>query len=219
MKKLIVMALVLTLCLAGIAYAEFVPSRTTSDLIEVKVQVEIEAADTTILRGKPLIVHPITAALGDAVTDAEQQPAYARLLEAAQVEITKLSEMVKNGKSTEDYFGSVTDSFGNPVSLREKLGTDTLNVFEFVPLWVSGYKTEYGKVKVCMTFATPYAKDDTLLVMIGRVTLHTDGTQEVTWTAYEGVGQGEEGGILAELDPQALMDAQNGTTLLAIVSR
>ena len=71
--------------------------------------------------------------------------------------------------------------------------------------------------------ATPYEVDEKVAVMIGMVTENADGTNTVSWKAFEGVGiapESEEAvaGIQTELDPETVLAIQEGVALLAIVS-
>ena len=77
-----------------------------------------------------------------------------------------------------------------------------------------------------MFFSTPYEKDEKVLVMIGIVTVLENGTQDVAWQVFEGIGLGavesqEEsvGSIQVELTPEIVMAIQNEIALLAIVSK
>lgn len=70
-----------------------------------------------------------------------------------------------------------------------------------------------------MQFSTPYEKDEKVIVLIGLAKENQDGVQSIEWTAYEGIGVEEQGCIQVELDPEIILAIQNGTALLAIVSK
>lgn len=196
MKKLIAILMSLMLILS-VASAEAVLSKTTTDMTEVKdVVVENLPADSTF---------------SIAVVDTEEAVA------VANTEIAKLVEAVKTADVT-TYFGEVTDTQGNAVSLTEVLGTETLNVHELMPIEVNDYEETYGKVNMTFTVSTPYAKDEQIIVLLGLVTVEADGTQTVAWTAYEAVIV-EEGAIQVEFEPETLKLIQEGTALIAIVSK
>ena len=196
MKKLIAILMSLMLILS-VASAEVVLSKTTTDMTEIKdVVVENLPADSTF---------------SIAVVDHEEAVA------VANTEIAKLVEAVQT-TNVVTYFGEVTDTQGNAVSLTEVLGTETLNVHELMPIEVNDYEETYGKVNVTFTVSTPYAKDEQIIVLLGLVTVEADGTQTVAWTAYEAVIV-EEGAIQVEFEPETLKLIQEGTALIAIVSK
>lgn len=193
MKKIICFLFALMLCLS-MACAEAVPSKTTSDFTEVKdIVAENMPADSNF---------SFTVAVEEEVAVV------------ANTEVAKLAETA----DVETYFGEIVDAQGNAVSLKEMLETETINVFEFVPVTVAEYDDSYGKINVTMTFSTPYAKDEKVVVLVGIVNVNDDGTQTVTWTAFEGIAV-EEGSIKVEFDAETMKSIQNGTALVAIVSK
>ena len=216
MKKLICLVLAL-LCLSSIAFAEVVPSKTTSDLVDVEVQVETETG-VAIPDEEPLVVQPVTIITLKNAVDPVERAAYEERLAIVQTEVEKLFNTVKDGKTVEDYIGTVVDAQGNSVSLQAKLGSDTLNVHEMVPLVVDGYKVEYGKVTARMSFATLYEKDEPLVVLVGIVNT-TGAEQAVAWTAFDGIGLGADEGIQVEFDAAIMESIQNETAILAIASK
>lgn len=115
MKKLLCLVLAL-LCIASFALADSVPSKSTADMVSVQVQGNIPADSGFVLT--PVV---------DSIT-------YQVAVEACQNQIEKLAASA----SVEAYFGEVKDGDGNVISLKEILGTDTLNVNEFMP---SSWKT------------------------------------------------------------------------------
>lgn len=199
MKKIVSILVALVLCLSTAAFAEAVPSKTTGDLVQFEVETDNLPEDSGFF------IQPVAEN-----EEAEQQKA-----EACQNEITKLAQ----SEDVEAYFGEVKNAAGEVVDMKELLGSDTLNVYEFCALVSGSYQESYGSVSVKMQFSTPYEKDEKVIIMIGLVTVNQDGTQSVEWTAYEGIGVDEQGCILVELDPEIILAIQNGTALLAIVSK
>lgn len=204
MKKIVCLLVALMLCLSSAAFAESVPSKTTGDL--TKFEVAVENAENA----SGFYVAPVAES-----DDANQDRA-----QACQAEISKLVASEKVAA----YFGEVKDAAGNTVSLTEVLGTDTLNVHEFCAIKAGGFDEQFGKVTANMLFSTPYAAGEKVIVMIGIVTINADGTQTVAWTAYEGVGVQvdsveNQGCIQVALDPATVLAIQQGTALLAIVSK
>lgn len=135
----------------------------------------------------------------------EDDPA---LLEIAQKEIEKIAA----SESVEAYFGELG------ADLKAKVEAETLNVNELHPVVASGYTDDLGEVTVQLQFATPYAVGDKVAVAIGLVTVAEDGTQTVAWTAYDAVVIAESV-IEVTLDPATVMAIQEGSALLAVVSK
>ena len=135
MKKLLCLMVALLMCLSVTAMAESVPSKTTDDLISFEVAAENMPADSGFF------VKPVD----------ENDPVYQETLAVCEAEIEKLSA----AENVADYFANVKDSEGNPVSLQEMLGTETINVYEFCPLIAGNYEEAYGKVTAKMLFSTP----------------------------------------------------------------
>ena len=84
-----------------------------------------------------------------------------------------------------------------------------------MPLTVSHYDSNYGPVVCTFRFKTPYGLDEQVLVLVG---IQNGQDQTLGWTAFEGVGTGEEGAIQVEFTPQIMQDVQNRVALLAVVS-
>lgn len=216
MKKLISLVLVAAFCLSAavVAQAEAAPSKTTSDLTKFEVVAENQPNDTEIF------LLPVNE-----MTMGESQEKYQESVDACQVEIEKLTA----SESVESYFANVTDSEGEPVDLRALLDVEAdaaLNVFEFCPVIAGGFREDCGKVTASMLFSTPYEKDEKVVVLIGIVTVLEDGTQSVVWQAFEGIGldaveDQEEtyGCIRVELTPEIVLAIEEGTALLAVVSK
>lgn len=194
MNKILCFLFALMLCVS-VAVAETVPSKTTADFTEVK---EVVAENL-----------PVDAEIVFNVVVEDEAVAT-----VTTTEIAKLAEAA----DVESYFGTVTDAAGNEVSLKEMLGAETINVFEFVPVAVESYEEEYGKIAVTMSFSTPYAKDEIVIVLVGMVENDEAGNQIVTWTAFEGLVV-EEGSVKVEFDEQTMLNIQNGVALVAIVSK
>lgn len=197
MKKFACMLLALLLCVTSVvALAEDVPSKTTADLSNVEVAAENLPTDSAFS------VSFVT------VDETE----YQKLLDIKNAEVDKLAAV----ESVEAYFGEDID-------LKAIVGAEQLNVYEFMPVVVSGYEEAYGKVTLTMLFSTPYEVGEKVAVMIGLVTENADGTTSIDWKAFEGVGVDAEqveaaGSIQVDLDAEAILAIQNGTALLAVVS-
>ena len=210
MKKIVCLLVALLLCLSAVAFAEFVPSKTTGDLTRFEVVSEHVPEETD------LVVRPI----------ANDEMEYEKKIEDCQKEIVVLQE----SPSIVEYFGEVKNIEGEIVDLTEMLESETLNVYEFCPFLVGGYEDTYGHVKVRMSFSTPYEKDETVLVLVGRpekeengeVVLKEDETSKIGWTAFDGIGVETEDGqvaIEAEFDAETLKAAQEEDAMMAIVSK
>lgn len=187
MKKLIALFLSLMLCLSSAALAESVPSKTTEDMTKFEVVTE----------------------------SGEASGFYLSATDATELSLSEI-EKLKSSESVAAYFGEVKDAEGNVVDLTATLGTDTLNVHEFLPVIAFGYEETMGKVTANLQFSTPYAEGEEVIVMIGIV---ESGT--ITWTACKGIGvtANEAGCIKVELTPELVLAIQNGTALLSVVSK
>lgn len=211
MKKMLCVVLVL-LCMTAGAIAESVPSKNTADMVTVAVD---QTLNPDIPTDSGFAVMPVLE------EDATHAVEYADHIALCQTEIAKLAEVVGQGETgvessaVETYFGEIRDSEGNVVVLSEVLGSQTLNVNEFMPLVVSNYDPSYGNVTVSFQFKTPYAQDESVLVLIG---IQNTETEAIEWTAFEGVGTGEEGAVQVEFTPEILEAIQNNVALLAVVS-
>lgn len=199
MKKIVSILVALMLCLSAAAFAESVPSKTTGDLVQ------FEAAADNLPADAGFYIQPI----------AEDDEAYQQSVEISQNEITKLAQ----SENVAAYFGEVKNAEGEVVDVKALLESDTLNVYEFCALAAGLYQESYGNVSIKMQFSTPYEKDEKVIVLIGLAKENQDGVQSIEWTAYEGIGLEEQGSIQVELDPEIILAIQNGTALLAIVSK
>lgn len=211
MKRIVCVVFALLVLLSAAAVAESVPSKTTLDLTKFEVTAENLPQDASFF------LMPVNAPTMD-----EALPEYQEHIEICEKEVGKLAA----SESVEAYFGEVKGADGETVSLKEMLGAEELNVFEFCPAIAGGYQEAYGKVTATMLFSTPYEKDEKVVLMIGLVTVNADGTQTVEWYAFEGTGlgalEGQEeakGGVRVELSAQIVEAIQNGTALLAVVSK
>ena len=163
MKRVVSLVLVLMLCVSVCAMAEYVPSKRTSDMVEIEFECDNipEDADLKI----------------ELVVDEEE---YADLIEICQKEIDKLRE----SESIEAYFGEIKDIEGNILVLSEMLDAEVLNVYEFLPLVVENYDSSYGNIRVTFLFNTPYELDEKVIALIGVM---NEETLEMDWTAKQKV--------------------------------
>ena len=212
MKKLLCLALAL-LCVTAGAFAESVPSKNTADMVNVVID---RTLNPNIPADSGFMVMPVLD------EDPVQAEAYMENIALCPTEIAKLAEAVGQGEAgaegsaVESYFGEIRDSEGNAVILTEALGTQTLVVNEFMPLVVSGYDTTYGDTVLTFQFKTPYAQDEAVVMLVGIE--NNPETETIEWTAFEGVGVGEEGAVQVEFTPEILETIQSNLALLAVVS-
>ena len=193
MKKFLCALLVLMMGISAMAVAEFVPSKTTSDMTTVAVVTE------TGVVVEDLKVVPV----------AVESEEHKEKVEVCNTEVQKLAQ----AENVVAYFGEVKDKEGNVIDIHEILESETANVFEFCPLVVEGYEPEMGKIAMTMQFSTPYEVDAAVIVVIGFVA--EDGT--IAWTAYEAVVTEE--GIQIEFDAETMVAIQEGTALMAVISK
>ncbi|MBQ6595658.1 MAG: hypothetical protein IJH78_08385 [Clostridia bacterium] len=214
MKKIVCIALVLML--SAVALAAGLPSKTSLDMMKFFVSGENLPEDAGFYF---LPVNEL--AVGE-----ENMQYFQDMLDVCQVELDKVSQ----AESVEAYFGEVADADGNAVDLDAALDVqegETLNVYEFSPVVSGNYDASYGDVTVTMCFPTPYAIDEKVEVMLGAVTVNEDGTQDVDWTAFEGVGvaspiedaESEVGAVQVVLDPASVQKVIDNVTLMGVVSK
>ncbi len=212
MKKLVCLMLALALCISVSAMAEPAPSKTTTDLTKFQVTTENQSGDSN------MYLLPIND-----LSRSDTLPAHKEQTDILQKEIAKLA-----AAGVDSYFASATDSQGKPVDLRATLGLDknaSLNVFEFCEVIASGFHENCGKVTATMLFPTPYAKNEKVNVLIGIVSMQADGTYTVAWQVFEGIGTGAVigqetyGSIQVTFTPEVALAIENGTALLAVVSK
>ena len=187
------------------AMSEAPASKSRENMTEFTVKAENMSSDSCVIRP---------------VLEADENE-YKELLDTCKAEVEALSA----SESFDKYFGTVNNKDGEEVDLKKLLGVDNLNVFEFFPVIASGIEEGCGNVEVEMLFATPYEKDEKVVVMVGIVTENEDGTHSVEWTAFDGVGVESEsenveskGCIKVELNEEMALKIQENTALLAVVS-
>ena len=200
MKKIVCLVLAL-LCVSVMAVAESTPSKTTADLTL------IQTSAANLPEGASFTLAPVTTARAADLPDYEERVA------ACEAEIAKLAQSA----SVAEYFGTVTDSEGNEINLTEILGADALNVYEFLPLVVEGYDPAYGNVTATMEVSTPYEEGEQVVVLVGLATVAEDGTEAMAWTALPGLGT-SNGGIEVEFTPEIMVQIQEGTAMMTVVS-
>lgn len=211
MKKTVCVILAL-LCLPVFALAESAPSINTADMVTVTVET---ALNPSLPENSELTIIPVQ---NEDEALAEQ---YSEHTELCQTEIEKLAESISEGAAEEGtsgveaYFGEVKDAEGNAVVLTELLSAQTLNVNEFMPLVVQNFDRSYGAITMAFQFKTPYAKDEMVVILVG---VHDPVTGEIVWTAFEGIGVGEDGAVQVEFTAEIMEMIQNNHALLAVVS-
>lgn len=211
MKKIVCLVIAL-LCLPVFALAESAPSINTADMVTVTVESDL---NPSLPADSELVVIPVQN------EDAVLADQYIQHTELCQTEIAKLSESIIQSENDEEisgvevYFGEVKDTEGNTVVLSELLSTQTLIVNEFMPVVVQNYDQAYGAVTMTFQFKTPYAKDETVVVLVG---VQDPVTGEIVWTAFRGAGVGEDGAVQVKLTAEIMEMIQNNIALLAVVS-
>lgn len=206
LSYVVILALVTTICLFAVVQAESVPSISTGDMTDFEVKADNLPADAKI------VVSTITPT-------EEKTEEMQKKIDLCNAEIEKLAQ---EDVSIEEYFGELTNEEGEPIVLSEILGldeeTEELNIHEFCPLTVSGYEEEYGQIGMELSFATVYPAGEKVIVMVGILKVDANGVQTIEWTVFEGIGT-NAGSIEVEFTPEILLAAQEGTAMMAIVSK
>lgn len=211
MKKMVCVLFAL-MCLPVFVLAESTPSITATDMVTVTLE---SALNPNLPADSGLVVLPVQQ------EDAELAEQYIEHTELCQEEMAKLSgNMNQSGAEdatagVEAYFGEIKDAEGNTVVISELLSAQSLRVNEFMPLVVENYDRSYGAVTMTFQFKTPYAKDEAVVILIG---IQDPVTGEIVWTAFEGIGVGEDGAVQVEFAESMMEMIQNNISLLAVVS-
>ncbi len=120
-----------------------------------------------------------------------------------------------------NYFVTVKNAKGETIQMSD-LMVDGMKVMEFCPAIAGGYQEVYGALTAKLLFETEFEKGAEVILMVGIVTTQEDGTQLVSWTAYDGVVVASEkapGCIEVTLNADDVMAIQNDVALLAVLSK
>lgn len=194
MKKRICLVLGILLCVAPAAFAMAAPSKTTSDLTGSG---------------------SVTTAAGDAVPGDIAIEITAHKTEQ-QANCEKLIDEIASADALEEVFGELQDEAGRSLDLAEILGTDKPVVNEVVPLVVTNYSPDFGRLKASFTFSTPYEKGQTVVVVIRVVDLKTGAVKQFV---LKGVGNGVNDGIEVVFPSEVLEAVQDGTATMSVISK
>ena len=198
MKKFacVLASMLLALSAAG-AMADAVPSKTTTDVTQVKT-VEAVKEDGTV----------------EAVTGWDIEVAE----DAAPVteEIAKIyQEVFVNGKTAVAYFPAETQK-AIAALLPEGVNASKLMMNEFITLQIVGQMETATDVKVTFTFTTKYEMDQNVVVVIGLYdgTRDANGQYNVEWVALD--AEVLENGDIAVVFPAELVEQMNDAAAVAM---
>ncbi len=198
MKKFacVLASMLLALSAAG-AMADAVPSKTTTDVTQVKT-VEAVKEDGTV----------------EAVTGWDIEVAE----DAAPVteEIAKIyQEVFVNGKTAVAYFPAETQE-AIAALLPEGVNASKLMMNEFITLEIVGQMETATDVKVTFTFTTKYEMDQNVVVVIGLYdgTRDANGQYNVEWVALD--AEVLENGDIAVVFPAELVEQMNDAAAVAM---
>ena len=198
MKKFacVLASMLLTLSAVG-AMADAVPSKTTTDVTQVKT-VEAVKEDGTV----------------EAVTGWDIEVAE----DAAPVteEIAKIyQEVFVNGKTAVAYFPAETQE-AIAALLPEGVNASKLMMNEFITLEIVGQMETATDVKVTFTFTTKYEMDQNVVVVIGLYdgTRDANGQYNVEWVALD--AEVLENGDIAVVFPAELVEQMNDAAAVAM---
>ena len=189
-------SMLLALSAAG-AMADAVPSKTTTDVTQVKT-VEAVKEDGTV----------------EAVTGWDIEVAE----DAAPVteEIAKIyQEVFVNGKTAVAYFPAETQE-AIAALLPEGVNASKLMMNEFITLEIVGQMETATDVKVTFTFTTKYEMDQNVVVVIGLYdgTRDANGQYNVEWVALD--AEVLENGDIAVVFPAELVEQMNDAAAVAM---
>ena len=198
MKKFACVLASMLLALSAVgAMADAVPSKTTTDVTQVKT-VEAVKEDGTV----------------EAVTGWDIEVAE----DAAPVteEIAKIyQEVFVNGKTAVAYFPAETQE-AIAALLPEGVNASKLMMNEFITLEIVGKMETATDVKVTFTFTTKYEMDQNVVVVIGLYdgTRDANGQYNVEWVALD--AEVLENGDIAVVFPAELVEQMNDAAAVAM---
>lgn len=198
MKKFACVLASMLLALSAVgAMADAVPSKTTTDVTQVKT-VETVKEDGTV----------------EAVTGWDIEVAE----DAAPVteEIAKIyQEVFVNGKTAVAYFPAETQE-AIAALLPEGVNASKLMMNEFITLQIVGQMETATDVKVTFTFTTKYEMDQNVVVVIGLYdgTRDANGQYNVEWVALD--AEVLENGDIAVVFPAELVEQMNDAAAVAM---
>lgn len=198
MKKFACVLASMLLALSAVgAMADTVPSKTTTDVTQVKT-VEAVKEDGTV----------------EAVTGWDIEVAE----DAAPVteEIAKIyQEVFVNGKTAVAYFPAETQE-AIAALLPEGVNASKLMMNEFITLEIVGKMETATDVKVTFTFTTKYEMDQNVVVVIGLYdgTRDANGQYNVEWVALD--AEVLENGDIAVVFPAELVEQMNDAAAVAM---
>ena len=198
MKKFACVLASMLLALSAVgAMADAVPSKTTTDVTQVKT-VEAVKEDGTV----------------EAVTGWDIEVAE----DAAPVteEIAKIyQEVFVNGKTAVAYFPAETQE-AIAALLPEGVNASKLMMNEFITLEIVGQMETATDVKVTFTFTTKYEMDQNVVVVIGLYdgTRDANGQYNVEWVALD--AEVLENGDIAVVFPAELVEQMNDAAAVAM---
>lgn len=198
MKKFACVLASMLLAMSAVgAMADTVPSKTTTDVTQVKT-VEAVKEDGTV----------------EAVTGWDIEVAE----DAAPVteEIAKIyQEVFVNGKTAVAYFPAETQE-AIAALLPEGVNASKLMMNEFITLEIVGQMETATDVKVTFTFTTKYEMDQNVVVVIGLYdgTRDANGQYNVEWVALD--AEVLENGDIAVVFPAELVEQMNDAAAVAM---
>lgn len=142
-------------------------------------------------------------------TATKTEPAPELKLDSKSAVAIALIEALNGSASVDEFFGDVITTDGKTAKLSELLGSDNLDVNEFVSISLEGTTTD--AMKVAFTVPSQYADGTDVIIVIGIV----DG-EEVTWYAIKGEVAGNQ--VIVELAPELLQAMLDKDCVVAIVS-
>ena len=215
MKKILSIVLAAVLCVSLIpsAFAAGNGSKSREDMTSFEVKAE--------KMSEGCFIRPVKE---------NEEKEFKDLLKAAKEEIKTLSKSDDFAK----YFGEIKEyeeEDGKDVAkavkyedLLEDVKPEDRNIYEFMPITAGGFKEGCGDVVTKMLFATPYEKDEDVVVMIGFIT-EKDGERTIEWFAFDGEGKElknesteAKGRVRVELNEETVLRIQKENALLAIIS-
>lgn len=120
---------------------------------------------------------------------------------------------LQQAPTKDEYFGSIDKLDGTFVKLSELFENEPVDVAEFASIAVKNYEEADGAVTAKIKFATPYAKDEKVAVLIG---LLEDG---LNWRVYDGKIIDDQGTIEVVFPGDVMLKLQETPGFIAIANK
>ena len=134
--------------------------------------------------------------------------------DVVQNEIKDMFNFVNATSPAQSLVGFFTDEVQQMImaKLPDTVALNSLQANEITELYIKNYDTAYGDVTKEFTFATQYAADQAVVVLIGLV----DAAGDIVWVAVDAVAI-EGGGLAITFPQEVLLQMEQAAELMMVV--